>query len=188
LAAIPDETRELLVALADEGEKVWQEVAVVTMQLLGEPGAVKMRIYSDVGACLGMKSAGVRSWVGTYQAVGDDLLAEFPQFRYSHWRILVPAARKSGKSIAELAMAWAVTADAHNGMPVPPDKLAAALALPKGEKDPLIAGLERAGAALVSAMRYATKAQEAELQAMADRLQAMAEKAASQTKEAANAA
>jgi hypothetical protein len=178
MPSLPEAVRERLIVLADQGEAVWQQVALITLGLLAEPTAVKMKIYQEVGACLGMKSAGVRSWVSTYQRVGDDLLAEFPQFRYTHWRTLLGAAHRTNKSLGELAAQWAATADDYAGLPVPPDKLAAVLGTPKDERPPLVKALERASGALVSAMRAAPPDMQSELERTAEVGDALIEQAA----------
>ena len=127
---LPEEVRERLIALADAGEHVWQAVAAITLDLLAQPGVQRLRLYADVGACLGMQSAGVRAWCGVYQAVGDDLLVEFPQFRFTHWRVLVAAANRLKRALVDLTLAAAASADNYGGLPVPPDVLAVQLGSP----------------------------------------------------------
>lgn len=150
---IPPDVQEQLIALADAGENVWQQVAVIALQLCEQPGAQKMRIYQDMAALLGMKKSGIRNWVNTYAAVGDDVLTEFPQFRISHWRVLMAAAHRQNVPVVQLAMQWAATEDSYGGRPIPPDALAAKLGKPVDERLPLVKALERAGSAVASAQR-----------------------------------
>ncbi len=152
---MPDEVRDRLIALADANEHVWQAAAAITLELLDMPGAQKMMVYADVAACLGMKSAGVRAWCSVYKAVRDDLLQEFPQFRITHWRMLIAGARRLGRPLADLVMEWARTADAYAGMPIPPDALAAKLGKPREDDEggPFEKAIERACRAIVSAQR-----------------------------------
>ncbi len=152
--SLPPEVQEALIALADQGEVVWQKVAAITADLLEQPGAVRMKVYQDVGATLGMKAAGVRAWTGVYKSVGDDLIQEFPQFRFTHWRTFLGAAAKQGKTVADLAMQYAVTEGDYAGLPIPPDALAAQLGNPRDERHPYVKALERAANALATSERH----------------------------------
>lgn len=179
MPGLPDEVRERLIALADAGEHVWQAVAVITLDLLAQPGVAKMRTYADVGACLGMRAAGVRAWCGVYQAVGDDLLVEFPQFRFTHWRVLTAAANRLKKPLPDLAVEWAATADSYAGQPIPPDALQAKLGRPADDRPPLVKALERAEAAILAAQRNCPTADmQRELDAVAATLERLAQHAA----------
>jgi hypothetical protein len=151
---LPVEVQEALIALADQGEVVWQKVAAITADLLEQDGAVRMRVYQDVAATLGMKGSGVRAWVGVYKMVGDDLLTEFPQYRFTHWRTFISAAAKTGRSVADLAMQYAVTEGDYAGMPIPPDALAAQLGNPRDNRDPYLKALDRAASAIATAQRH----------------------------------
>lgn len=176
---LPEEVRERLIALADAGEHVWQAVAAITLDLLAQPGVQKLRLYADVGACLGMKSAGVRAWCGVYQAVGDDLLVEFPQFRFTHWRVLTAAANRLKKPLVDLTLAAAASADNYGGQPVPPDVLAVQLGKPQDDRPALLKALERAGAAVVAAQRNCgSAAMLQELDGVAATLERLAQEAA----------
>lgn len=155
---IPGDVRERLIALADAGEHVWQLVAVMTLDLLDQPGVQKMQVYTDVAACLGMKGSGVRAWCTVYRAVGDDLLVEFPQFRLSHWRLFITASRRLKRPLLDVVMEWAATADDYGGLPVPPDRLAAGLGQSDAEdnRSPFEKAIERACLAVISAQRDCT--------------------------------
>lgn len=131
VAKLPDDIKDQLVQLADDGDKQWLQSARILDQMFEDAKdegvrLPKMKMYQDAAAYLGQKSSTVRNWTAIYHKVGDDLLDEYGStFRYSHWRAIVPAARKAKKTVADFAAELAKTADEYGGMPIPPDVIIA---------------------------------------------------------------
>lgn len=128
---LPDHIKDVLVMLADDGDSQWKQAAAVLEQMFEDAKAEnirlpKMRMYSDAAAYLGQKSSTVRNWAAVYKKVGDSLLNEYADtFRYSHWRAIIPAAKKAGKTLDDFAAELAKTADNYGGMPIPVDVIIA---------------------------------------------------------------
>ena len=114
-----------------------------------------MEIYQDVAVLAGQKASTVRAWATYPKIIGDDLLAEFPQFGLSHWRLLVRAARQTKSPLIVVVGQWAATAGDFGGMPIPVDALAAKLDGRPDERNPYARALERAQRALASMARHA---------------------------------
>lgn len=153
---ISPELRDDIIALSESGERAWRGIAIAARLILTKSDSPRMQVYQDVAALARQKAATIRAWVGMHKAVGDDLLAEFPQFGLAQWRLLVRAARQSGRELSAITVEWAATSDDYAGLPIPPDALAAKLdGGPQRDADPYRRALERAERALASAARHA---------------------------------
>lgn len=140
VARLSENTANALRQLRGESDAHWKlAVRVLERELdaafkRGQP-LPRMKLYQDAAALLGQKTSTVRNWVGIYNAVGDELLDEYDGiFTFSHWRALVPAARRANHSVADYAALIAATADDYAGLPIPVDVIVARSAA--GQKTP----------------------------------------------------
>src|SRR3990167_2817498 len=154
-SAIPDDLRDRIIALADAGEIRWRGIAVITRAILTQTDIPRMRVYGDVAALAREKAGTVRAWTTYHKIVGEALLDELPVFGYSHWRLLVRAARQSGRELSDVALEWAATADDYAGLPIPVDALAAKLNGRPDPRPPYERARERAQRAVASMARHA---------------------------------
>lgn len=125
---LPEYAVNQLVQMRGETDAHWKLCARLLERLFDDAkvSLPKMLIYQNAAAYVGQRTSTVRNWLSIYQTVGDDLLDEYaPVFTYSHWRAMVPAAKRVGKSIADYAAELAATADDYGGMPIPPDVIVA---------------------------------------------------------------
>ena len=182
--SIPDNYRNALIALADQGEEQWRAAARLLDALIDDAAAEKialpkMKAYQDAAALLGVKTVTVRGWVAVHTIVGDALLDEFDSvFRFAHWRAMLPIAKREGKPVEEIARDLAATADDYAGMPIPPDVIAArAASKPKTRREIFEDEINRARAALSIAINHAPHEFIDDVTTLARRIEEFAKKA-----------
>ena len=131
VAKLPEHIKDQLIQWAVEGDAYWRQAARLLESMFEDAQAEnvrlpKMLMYQHAAACLGQKSSTVRSWSDVYKKVGDALLDEYEDtFRYSHWRAIIPAAKKANKTIEAYAAEIAKTSDNYGGLPIPVDVIIA---------------------------------------------------------------
>jgi len=99
-------------------------------------------------------------------------------FRFAHWRAMLPIAKREGKPVEEIARDLAATADDYAGMPIPPDVIAArAASKPKTSREIFEDEINRARAALSTAINHAPHDFIDDVATLARRIEEFAKKA-----------
>jgi len=134
-----------------------------------------MPLYQEIGRWVGVSAPAVRSWVGMYNTLGDELIDEFRMFRLSHWRLIRSAVRSQPgylKLDAEHKRALIGTVAArHHVNAMTPETLAAALNGNLSKPDPFNRALLRLNQAAESARKNAdTKQKRARLKRVIEEL------------------
>jgi len=153
------ETRATLNARAETRDTQWKNVARELMLALDRAGQAglrgeKTRLLRQAGTDCGEFTYTLRDWVRVYRAVGDDLLAQYDGIlRYAHWRVIVEAAKRSGRPVRDVATKVVRGADRWGGAVASPDTLVALLGKPKPQdarNDPFESALQRARLAVAT--------------------------------------
>ncbi len=152
---IPETYREKFRAAADYGERQWQMVAEACAEAIEDARQEgvklpKMQLYTTAAADCGVRSSTVRGWCRVLDGARE--LLPLYQFRFSHWRELVSAAKRDGVELSDLADTYAEESDEWGGQIIPPDVLRSRLngAKPTGSKyERALHALEGAITALV---------------------------------------
>jgi hypothetical protein len=183
--SLTHETRAALNARAESRDAQWKNVArelALALDRAEQAGlrGEKTRLLRQAAADCGEFTYTLRDWVRVYRAVGDELLAKYDGvLRYAHWRIIVDAARRSGRAARDVATQVARDADRWGGAVPSPDTLAATLGKPKPQdarNDPFESALQRARLATATLKSNAPGDVVAEVAQIADLVESVAAK------------
>ncbi len=148
---LTDDTVAALHALADQGAHTWEGVAHIADAIVSDCHAEGVRpkmgdLWASIGAEVGRPANTVKQWTLVYQKC-ETFIGVYTEFGFDHWRCLLALAQKQDRELEDVVQEWFVSADNHNGRPVPVDVLRAALT---GDPAPTAAGtpLDRALSAL----------------------------------------
>lgn len=144
----------------NDGDKEWRAVALTLQRVFAEAArknksVPKMKLYQDAASYLGQGGSTVRNWHGIFTSVGDELLDEYDGiFTFSHWRKMVPAAKRAKKNLADYAAGVAATADNYGGLPIPPDAIVAIGSKAKTPTELVEKGIDDARASIAIVSRH----------------------------------